>query len=116
VNITAKQWFQIVSGIVSGLITGAALLTTLFGQDLSLKIVAGLGVFNIIVNSVGTSVSGQANLVKDVAAMPGVESILVNSKANQTLAQAAVSESLDTAKIEPITSAAAQVQQIAKGA
>ncbi len=88
-NLTSKQWFQIVSGIIGGLITGAALLQTLFGQDLTLKIVAILGIANIVLGSVGAAVSGQANLVRDVAAMPGVERISVNPDASQALAQVA---------------------------
>lgn len=88
-NFTSKQWFQIVSGVNGGLITGAALLQTLFGQDLTLKIVAALGIIGIIINSVGTAVSGQGNLVRDVAAMPGVERITVNTSASQALAQVA---------------------------
>jgi len=87
--ITSKQWFQIVSGVISGLITGAALLQTLFGQDLTIQIVAGLGILNIILSSVGTVLSGQASLVRDVAAMPGVERISVNTNATQALAQVA---------------------------
>src|SRR5882757_4934386 len=88
-SITSKQWFQIVSGVIGGLITGAALLQTLFGQALTIQIVAGLGVANIILSSVGTALSGQGNLVKDVAAMPGVEKVLVNANATPTLAQVA---------------------------
>jgi hypothetical protein len=89
-NLTSKQWFQIVSGIISGLITGAALMQTLFGQDLTIKIVAGLGIANIILSSVGATVSGQSNLVSDVAAMPGVERISINAKASPALASVAV--------------------------
>lgn len=92
-NITSKQWFQIVSGIISGLITGAALMQTLFGQDLTIKIVAGLGILNIMLSSVGTVLSGQANLVRDVAAMPGVDRISVNTNATQELAQVATDSS-----------------------
>lgn len=88
-NITSKQWFQIISGAISGLITGAALLQTLVGQDIALKIVAVLGIANIILSSVGATLSGQANLVRDVAAMPGVEKVTVNASANQVLAQVA---------------------------
>lgn len=89
-NITSKQWFQIIQGINGGLITGAALLQTLFGQDLTLKIVAVLGIIGIIISSVATTLSGQANLVRDVAAMPGVERVSVNATANSTLASVAV--------------------------
>jgi len=88
-GLTSKQWFQIVSGIISGLITGAALMQTLFGQDLTIKIVAGLGIANIILSSVGAAVSGQSNLVSDVAAMPGVEHISVNANASPALASVA---------------------------
>ena len=89
-GLTSKQWFQIVSASIGSLITGAALLQTLFGQDLTLKIVAVLGIFNIVLSSVGAALSGQASLVRDVAAMPGVERINVNASANQTLASVAV--------------------------
>lgn len=112
-NLTSKQWFQIISGIISGLITGAALMQTLFGQDLTIKIVAGLGIFNIILSSVGTAVSGQANLVRDVAAMPGVEKITVNTNASQSLAQVAVDP--DQTKVGPIPGTRDAVSAVAKG-
>jgi len=112
-NITSKQWFQIVSGVVSGLITGAALLTTLFGQDLTIKLVAGLGILNIIISSVGTTLSSQGSLVKDVLAMPGIQKVEVNAHANPTLAAIAVDPTVD--KIAPTQSAQVQVETIAKG-
>lgn len=89
-NITSKQWFQIITSIIGGLTTGAALLQTLFGQDVTIQIVAILGIANIIMGSVGAALSGQASLVRDVAAMPGVERINVNANANSTLASVAV--------------------------
>jgi len=88
-NVTSKQWFQIVTSIIGGLTTGAALLQTLFGQDLTIKIVAILGIGNIIMGSVGAALSGQANLVRDVAAMPGVERVSVNATATPALASVA---------------------------
>lgn len=89
-NLTSKQWFQILSGVIGSLITGAALLQTLFGQDLTIKIVAVLGIANIVLSSVGAALSGQANLVRDVAAMPGVDRISVNAGATPALAAVAV--------------------------
>jgi hypothetical protein len=92
-SITSKQWFQIVSGIISGLITGAALMQTLFGQDLTIKIVAGLGIANIILSSVGATLSGPdspATQIKNVAALPGVEQIRVNASATNGVAAAAI--------------------------
>ncbi len=92
-TITSKQWFQIISGINGGLITGAALLQTLFGQDLTLKIVAVLGIIGIIISSVGAALSGQNSLVKDVAAIKGDDgqpAVRVNVKANAGAALASV--------------------------
>jgi hypothetical protein len=114
VNITSKQWFQIISGVVSGLITGAALLNPLFGETLALQIVAVLGIVNIVLNSIGTSLSGQGNLVKDVLAMPGVEKINIGPQANQTLAQIAIDPSID--RISPTRDAQAVVSATAAGA
>jgi hypothetical protein len=93
-ELTGKQWLQIIGGSIAGLITSAALLNPLFGQDLALKIVAGLGIINIVINSIGAAISGQASLIKDVAAMPGVERVSVNANASATLAQAATDPTL----------------------
>lgn len=105
--ITSKQWFQIITSVISGLITGAALLQTLFGQDLSLKIIAVLGIGNIIVGSVGAALSGQANLVKDVAAMPGVDRVSINAGASSALASVAVDP--DQQKVGAVNPAAREV-------
>lgn len=113
-NITAKQWYQIITGIISGLITGAALMQTLLGQDLTIKIVAGLGILNIIVSSTGTALSGQGSLLKDVAAMPGIEKITVNADANATAATLAMDRTQN--KIAPTQSAEGAVAATAKAA
>lgn len=112
-NITSKQWFQIISGAISGLITGAALLQQLVGQTVALQIVAGLGIANIILSSVGTALSGQAGLVKDVAAMPGVDKITVNANATQSLASVAVAS--DQPKVAASQGSLQEVATIAKG-
>lgn len=65
-GITSKQWFQIISGSISGLITAGALFTSLFGETLTLKIIACLGLLNIIMSSVGTALSGIGSSVSDV--------------------------------------------------
>jgi hypothetical protein len=112
-NIQPKQWFQIISGTVSGLITGAALFQQLFGQDVALQLVAGLGVLNIVISSVGTALTGQAQLVKDVAAMTGVEPIRINEKANPTLAAVALDPVVD--KVTPLHSDMDIITQTARG-
>lgn len=112
-NIQPKQWLTIVSGFVSSLITGAALLNPLFGTAASLKIVAGLGIFNLMLNSIQTGLGGQAQLVKDVAAMPGVEKITINEKANPVLASVAVDPTVD--KVAPTRADMDVVAQTARG-
>lgn len=84
-----KLFLNILSSVNGGLITGAALLNPLVGESLALKIISGLGICQIIVSAVNSNLSTQANTIKEVAAMPGVERISVNSAANQTLAQVA---------------------------
>jgi len=116
-NVTPKQWYQIITGIISGLITGAALMQTLLGQDLTIKIVAGLGILNIIVSSVGTVLSGpdsQDTQVKNVLAMPGVQKIDVNEKASPALAKLAVDPAID--KIGPTQAAESKVAATAAAA
>ena len=114
-NLTSKQWFQIISGTISGLITGAALLQTLLGQDLTIKLVAFFGIINIVLSSVGAALSGQANLVRDVAAMPGVDRISVNAQATPALAQVAVDP--EQKKVGAVSSSArVTLVESAKGA
>jgi hypothetical protein len=91
--LTSKRWFQIISGVISGLITGAALFQTLFGQDTTIKIVAVLGIANIVLSSVGTVLSGPdspATQLKNVAALPGVAQIRVDASATNGVAAAAI--------------------------
>lgn len=113
-NIQPKQWFQIVSGTVSGLMTSAALFQQLLGQETALLVVAALGIINVVISSVGTALSGQAQLVKDVAAMPGVEKITINQNANPTLAAVAVDQNVD--KVAPTRQDMDIVTQTARGA
>ena len=112
-QLTAKQWFQIISGSISGFITAGALFTSLFGQDMTLKIIAGLGLVIIILSSVGATLSGQGATVKEVLAMPGVEKITVNAQANQTLSAIAIDPKVDN--IAPTQAAEAKVSETAKG-
>ncbi len=114
-NITSKQWFQIVQGTVSSLITAGALFTTLFGQEMTLKLIAVLGLSNMVISSVGAVLSGQANLVRDVAAMPGVARVAINAEASPALAQVAVDPA--QAKVGATTAdVRATLQAVAKGA
>lgn len=112
-NIQPKQWIQITSTILASLITSAALFETLLGQQVAIKLIAALGIMNIVVGSIGTAVSGQAQLVKDVAAMPGVERISINQNANPILAAVAVDPTQD--KVAPTRADMDVVAQTARG-
>jgi hypothetical protein len=69
----------------------------------------GSGILGIIVSNL----TGQANQIKAVQDMPGVESIVVNANANKTLAQLAVDPA--QAKVDVKSGAEASVNQTARG-
>jgi hypothetical protein len=99
--------------MIGSLITGAAFFNQLFGDALALQIIAVLGIANIMLSSLDTALSGQAQLVRDVAAMPGVEKITVNAQANPTLAAVAVDQTVD--KVSPTRQDMDVVTQTARG-
>lgn len=125
-NFNFKLILNILTSVNGGLITGAALLQTLIGQDLTLKIVAGLGVAQIIISAVNSNLSTQSNVVqsvladpnaqeaiiKNVMAMPGIEPLKVNAKANATVAALALDAG--QSKISVLPEAQAQVAATAK--
>lgn len=108
-----KLFLNILSSVNGGLITGAALLNPLVGESLALKIISGLGICQIIVSAVNSNLSTQANTIKEVAAMPGIDPLSINKQANATVAALA----LDPAnhKIAPALGATPTLESIAKG-
>jgi len=113
--VNPKLILNILSSINGGLITGAALFNPLVGQDVSLKVISVLGICQIIVSAINSNLSTQAATVKEVAAMPGVERIAVNTQANPTLA--AVATDANQPKVGAVSpDARAILQNIAKGA
>lgn len=113
-NITALQWIGIVL-IVNGVLTGSVnemtdLLGAVWAKHIVSLCVMGSGICGGLITMFG----GQGAMIKNVAAMPGVERITVNGNANQTLAQAA---SIDgVSKVYPVPQATDTVSRIAKGA
>jgi hypothetical protein len=61
----------------------------LFGQAIANDITAACVILSAILGGWVVAVTGQSAVVKQVAAMPGVENININSKANETLAAVA---------------------------
>ena len=109
-----KLILNILSSVNGGLITASALFTTLIGQGLATKLIAGLGILQIVVSSINSNLSTQSNSVASVAAMPGVEKITVNNAATPALAALAVDST--QAKIAPSNGNRPQLETIAKGA
>lgn len=113
-NITKSQWFQIIGIIIGAIIASSSLWTQLFGNTTAQVIVSVTGFVSTIASGVGYILTGQGQMVKDVAAMPGIQSITVDSGANQNVAQVAVDEAQPKVNASP--AAEATVQQTAKGA
>jgi len=112
--ITPLQWLGIILIINGALIGSAAQLTDLFGPGAVRIIVAICSIGNSVVGGVITFLTGQGNMVRTVAAMPGVDSVNVNSEANKTLAQLAVSGAADARNISATPASATLVAAIAK--
>ena len=112
-NLNAKQLLSIIGAILSVLMVASAQLTDIFGAGVAKTIVSMSGLANLIIQSVMTALTSQTNTIKDVALMPGVDSIRVNSQANQSLAQVAMDPANE--KVSPTTQAAAAVEATAKG-
>jgi hypothetical protein len=112
-NLTGKQILSIVAAVVSALMLATTQLTDIFGPTVAKSIVSVAALINMVLNSVVVALTGQASLIKDVAAMPGVEKITVNAQANQTLAAVAVDRAVD--KVAPTQQAFDTVEQTAKG-
>lgn len=112
-NITRNQVLQILAVVFGACIAASALWTQMFGATTAQTVVSLLGLANTILAGVTYVLTGQGQQVRDVANMPGVQTITVNSAANQTLAQIAVDNS--QSKVVPSAAAANTVQATAKG-
>lgn len=88
-NVTRNQWFAIIGVILSALMTSTAFLTDTFGASMAHAIIGGAGFVNMVLSGITVILTGQGQQVRDVAAMPGVDSIKINQQANTALAQVA---------------------------
>ena len=111
-NINLKQVLSIVLAVLGVLMVSTTQLTDLFGPTLAKTIVTIAGLVNSLLASIMAVISSQSGLLKDVQAMPGVDKIVVNAQANQTLSQIAVDP---LSKVEATTGAAAAVAKTAQG-
>lgn len=112
INLTPLQILGMTAIFLSVILGGTAQLTDIFGPGPTKIIAAMAGLANGIVGGFITFLSGQSGLLQSVQSMPGVDKIVVNASANQTLAQIAVDPN---SKVEATPQAQATVEQTAKG-
>lgn len=112
-NLTTIQWIGIMLAVLGVLGVSSAQLTDLFGADTAKMVVTASSLASSIISAVLVALSGQSAQVKAVQAMPGVQSIVVNEKANTALARLAVDNRQD--KIETTPQSARAVRDIAAG-
>ena len=98
-NITQTQWLAIIIGVLTGLTGMTTQLTTLFGPTTTTVILAADTIAVMIISVVLTVTTGQASVVQQVAAMPGVTRISVNEQASAALASVATDPA--TPKVGP---------------
>jgi hypothetical protein len=113
VTITRNQWLQIIGIVFGAIVASSALWTQLFGATTAQTIISVTGFLTTVLSGITYVLTGQGQQIRDVANMPGVDTITVNSSANKTLATAAVDQSQD--KVVPSAAAANTVQATAKG-
>lgn len=100
-NLTGKQIFGIIVLVLGVLTAATAQLQDVFGPTAAKTITSVTGLLSTILGAVLTNLTSQSGSVQDVQAMPGVETILVNKKANQTLAALAVDPAMDKIEVKP---------------
>lgn len=112
-NLNRSQIIATTIAILGVLMVSTSQLTDLFGPTATKSIVSVASLLNSILGATLAVITSQGGQVRDVLAMPGVEKIDVNAKANSTLAAIAVDPTVD--KISPTPAAQAQVAAIAQG-
>lgn len=113
--MNAKQALSIALVVLGVLTASAAQLTELVGPGTTKAIVAASSLVMSILAGVQGIISGQASLVKDVQAMPGVEKIVVNKDANANLATLAVDPAQPKIEVKPGAEASVNATAVAAG-
>lgn len=112
-NLNRNQLMAITIAVLGVLMVSTAQLTDLFGPAVAKSVVSVAALLNSILGSTLAVITSQGGQVLDVLAMPGVDKIDINAKANKTLAAIAVDPSID--KISPTPAAQAAVAATAQG-
>lgn len=118
-NMSTTQKIALSISILGFLAGGGTQLTDIFSPFGSIaptivkEIVSLSGFVSGVLGIFLANMTGQSSQIQAVQAMPGVEKIVVNAKANQTLAQLAVDPAQE--KIEVTPGADTKVANTAKG-
>lgn len=115
-NLNRGQILSIVIAVLGVLVASTSQLTDLVGPALTKDIVSISTLLMSVLSSIGAIISGQGSQIAAVNAMPGVEHIIVNEKANSTLATMAVSSDPSNSKIEATPQAQRAVEATARAA
>ncbi len=89
-SITRNQWFAIGILFCTVITGGTAQLTDLVGPIMTKTLVSLCTLVTGFLAGIQIILGGQAQQIKDVAAMPGVDRVAINASANTTVAQVAV--------------------------
>jgi len=112
-NLTRNQIIAIAIAVLSVLAGSTAQLTDLMGPTAAKSVISVATIGNTVLASILSILTSQTAQVKDVLAMPGVDSVKVNTQASQALATIAVDSSQP--KIAPTSAALQTVAETAKG-
>jgi hypothetical protein len=112
-NFTPTQWLLLGISTAAFLNASAAQLTEWFGPKVAHDIITAIGFTQGLVSAWAMALTGQSSAIDQVLAMPGVEKIDVNAKANSVLAAKAVDPKVN--KIAPTPAAMDVVTETAKG-
>lgn len=85
-NLNTKQILAIILAILSVMSGSTAQLTDLLGAGAAKAVISMSSLAMSVISSVLAVLTSQDKIVKEVAAMPGVQRIDINENANQTLA------------------------------
>ena len=113
-NLTTVQKIGLAIGVLGFLATAGTQLTDIFAPFGSAapvivkEIVSISGLISGVLGIVLAFITGQANSIKAVQDMPGVEKIVVKSQANATLATLAVDPAQPKIEIAPLAVQAVQ--------
>lgn len=85
-SLTPAQWFAIIMAILGVLGGATAQLNDLFGPKLAHSIVTASSLLTTVMSALLVPLTGQSAQLKAVNSMPGIDQVIVNKNANQTLA------------------------------